>query len=357
VKMERRVAAVLLWPVLALAACGKGDPQGAPPGPAPSAQAHSEAVASEAPAATGRSVLEGRFVYAPPDEGEITVPLTLDMSLPGEVSLQTPAMVAGDAKVHVQYSRRHNQVLVVLEAHGLPFRPTFRKKVDDSQAFNPGLPAVKEARWRLWLEGSRFGRQHEDLYYRHGKPGTFLGTRYDVQPLGPRPAPLPKSFEIVQGNARQMIASPLFEGNAAGDLHFELTLPYDRMTDAWGTAGAINLIVPLDRCEPDSLSNYWTQGALPDSQVMTWDTFLASIWAGEGIGFAITAEPAERPESLAFRSSGFVGWANVYPSAVPRGFGLDYCTFGTLIPIHRETYQLPLWPRASRRNTCQGEMM
>jgi hypothetical protein len=342
---------------IVLTACRGNALSGAPPPPAPSSETQAQILSSQAPAPVGRSVLEQRFVYALPDEGEITVPLTLDMSLPGEVSVQTPSMVAGDASVHVRYSKARNQVVVAFDAHGLPFRPTFEKQVDGSHAFNTELPVVHEARWRLWLEGTLYGHQHEDLYYRHGKPRGFLGTRYDVEPLGPRAAPLPRSFEIVQGNARQMIASPLFEGNVDGDVHFEWSLLYDRMTDAWGTPGAINLILPLDRCEPDSLSSYWTQGALPDGKVMTWDTFLASIWAGEGVGFMVTAEPAERPKSLAFRSSGFVGWANVYPSTVPNGFGLDYCTFGTLIPIHRQTYQLPLWPRTTRRNACQGEMM
>lgn len=303
---------------------------------------------------SGRSNLEGRYVYASPDEGELDVPLTLDMSLPGEFSIQEPSMVAGGARVHVQYSKLHNTVVVDVEAHGLPYRPTFTKAVDDGTTFNATLIAVQDARWQLWLVGTTFGRQHEDLYYSDVIPHLLQGTRYDFPPLGPRPLPEPRGYTLAQASARQMIGSALFEGTPDGELHHRLTLPYDRMTDEWGSAGTINLLVPLEGCVPDNRSNYWTETELPADKRMSWDTFLQSIWSGEGIGFMLTAEPLSRPESMHFRPSTFVGWANVYPAAVPRGFGLDYCTFGTLIPIHQRSYQLSLWPAPSRRKLCRS---
>ena len=311
------------------------------------------------PAATratpsGRSDIEGRYVYAPPDEGAFTVPLTLDMALPGELSVEEPAMVAGSATVRVQYSRKRNKVTVDLEAHGLPFRPSFTKGVDDRTTWNVQPTSIKDARWQLWLAGTMFGRQHEDLYYREGTPREFLGTRYDFAPLGDVDPPVPGSYELMQGNTRQMIALPMFEGTPNGESSVHFVLDFDRMADIWGTPGAINMTLPFDGCEPDAISNYWTHSMLPADKFMTWDTFLQSIWSGEGIGFLVTAEPTSRSAPLGFHESGFVGWANTYPAVLPRGFGYDYCSSGTLIPIHERTYQLALWPPTSRRHLCRS---
>jgi hypothetical protein len=316
-----------------------------------SSTSHPRAPARVAP--TGRSDIEQRYVYAPPDEGAFTVPLTLDMALPGQVSIEEPAMVAGGATIRVAYSKARNTVTIDLEARGLPFRPSFAKNVDDSTAWNTQPMSVKNVRWQLWLAGTMFGRQHEDLFYGEGTPREFLGTRYDFPPLGEVAAPLPGTYELAQGNARQMIGLTPFEGSDDDDVAQRFVLAYDRLVDVWGTPGSLSLMLPLDGCKPDAMASYWTGTRLPTDKVMTWDTFLASIWSGEGIGFWITAEPESPPAELAYRESGFVGWANVYPAAVPRGFGFDYCSMGTLLPIHERTYQLALWPPTSRRNLCR----
>jgi hypothetical protein len=297
----------------------------------------------------GRSTLESRYVYAPPDEGEFTVPLSLDFSLPGEFSIQEPSMVSGSATVYVSYSKSRNVVDVKLEAHGLPYRPTFTKEVDDSTPFNRQPRTVQSARWRLWMMGTFFGRQHEDVYYQSRTPRVFLGSRYDIEPLGPNRSLLIGTYDILQGNARQMVGSAAFDPQPNGEASFGFALPYDRISDAQGTPGTLNIVLPLDTCAPDALVNYWTERRLPPEKFMTWDTFLSSIWNGEGIGFALTAEPDDR----SLRSSTFTGWGNVYPAAVPRGFGMDFCTFGTLIPIRASSYQLDLWPATSRRKLCR----
>jgi hypothetical protein len=304
----------------------------------------------------GVSTLRGKNVYAPPNEGEIDIPFTLDLSLPGELNIQTPSMVNGSARLHIKYSRSKNTVDFDATFHGLPFRQTFTKDFDDSTAFNPQFVTVKDAHWQMWLMGTLFGRQHEDLYYDLTTPGKlpFLGTVYDFQPIGPKPFPAPGTYTTVKGNALQMVCSPEFEGKPNGEGHLHFTLQYDRIADAAGTPGTINLILPLDACKPDALSNYWTQAELPPSKFMTWDTYLESIWSGEGIGFVTTAEPFPRPPELAFRDNDFVGWGNVYPGTVPSGFGMDFRTFGTIIPIHGSTYQLAPWPATSRRNLCGG---
>jgi hypothetical protein len=302
---------------------------------------------------SGKSALEDRYVYGAPDEGGFTIPLTLDLAMPGEFSIVEPSMVSGRADLRVEYSKARNVVEFRLDAQGLPYRPSFHKSVDDSNPFNRQLATVTDARWQLWLAGTLFGRQHEDLYYRAGNPRTFLGTRYDMQPLGPVSPPISGSYELFQGNARQMVGLPPFDPQPNGDVHVRFTLPYDRMKDDSGTPGAIQLFLPLNGCEPDALSNYWTSSALPANKFMTWDTFLESIWDGEGIEFMLTAEPLPKPDGFAFRSSGFVGWANVYPAVVPEGYGVDFCTFGTLVPTHEGSHQLSPWPTSSRRHLCR----
>jgi hypothetical protein len=304
----------------------------------------------------GVSTIRGRNIYAPPDEGELDIPFTLDLSLPGELNIQTPSMVNGHARLHVKYSKRKNTVDFDAEFHGLPFRGTFTKDFDDTTPFNQQFVTVKDAHWQMWLMGTLFSRQHEDLYYDLTTPGKlpFLGTVYDFQPIGTKPFPAPGTYTTVQGNALQMVCSPEFEGNPNGEGHLHFTLQYDHIADAMGTPGTINMILPFDACHPDALSNYWTQAMLPDSKFMTWDTYLESIWGGEGIGFVTTAEPFPKPEALGVRDNDFVGWGNVYPGIVPEGFGMDFRTFGTIIPIHGHTYQLAPWPPTSRRNLCGG---
>jgi hypothetical protein len=304
----------------------------------------------------GVSTIRGRNVYAPPDEGELDIPFTLNLSLPGELNIQTPEMIAGHAGLHIKYSKSKNTVEFDAEFHGLPFRPTITKDFDDSTAFNEQLVTVTDAHWQMWLMGTLFSRQHETLYYGLTTPGKlpFLGTIYDFQPIGTKPFPAPGTFATVQANALQMVCSPEFEGKPNGEGHVRFTLKYDHIEDAMGTPGVINLILPLDACKPDALANYWTNSMLPDSKFMTWDTYLESIWSGEGIGFVTTAEPSPKPEFLAFRDNDFVGWGNVFPGVVPQGFGMDFLTFGTIIPIHGSTYQLAPWPSTSRRNLCGG---
>ncbi len=167
-------------------ACERGGAEPAAPRAAPSS------VARGAPA-VGRSTLENRFVYAPPDEGELTVPLTLDMTMPGELSIQTPSMVAGSAALHVTYSKKRNIVSCALDARGLPYRPTFSKQVDDGTPFNRSLLTVKDARWQLWLVGSVFGRQHEDVFYHEAPPRI---PRIALRRGASRHSPRPDSAEL-----------------------------------------------------------------------------------------------------------------------------------------------------------------
>lgn len=324
-----------------------------------STESSSQALTSVGVLAPGRSDIEGRNIYAPPDEGEIAFPMTLDVSLPGELSIETPAMVNGEFDVRIKYSKKHNYVKVHLHGKGLPYRQTFHKDFDDSTEFNQEFVTLENAHWQFWLMGTLFGRYHETAYF-DSTTLKFIGTRFDFAPLGSRPQPAPGTFITAPVNAIRMICSPIFEGKPDGDLDFDYELKYDHMEDAMGSPGTVNMVLPFDLCEPDHLTNYWTNTRLTDDMFMTWDYYLQSIWNGEGIGTVFTAEPAEKPGFLGFRDNNMVGPGQIWPEIIPHGMGMDFMTAangfggGSIIPIHGHTYQLAPWPTSApgQRHLC-----
>lgn len=317
-----------------------------------------DALTSVGVLAPGRSDIEGRQVYAPPDEGEISFPMTEDISLPGELNIEEPSMIAGGAVVTIKYSKRANTVKIRLRAKGLPYRHTYDKVRDDSTEFNKQLVHLDNAHWQFWLFGTTFGRYHELGYY-DSSSLKLLGTQWDFAPYTSKPFPTAGTYITAPVNGIRMVCSPIFEGKPNGDLDYEYTLQYDHIADAMGTPGVVNLVMPFDLCEPDKLDNYWSQAELPPSMFMTWDYYLQSIWNGEGIGSVFTAEPAEKPDFLAYRDNDMVGWGQIWPQQIPRGFGMDFLTAangfggGSLRPIHGSTYQLAPWPDSTRHN-CGG---
>ena len=300
--------------------------------------------------ANGVSDIEGRYTYADPDEGEFVIPLTLNFCLPGEFCIQDQSQIDGSATVRIVYSRARNTVDVYADFVGLPYRPTYEKRFDDSTDFNPQFMRVEDARWQMWLMGTVFGRYHETLYY-DATTLQFLGTRFDFAPHGDRPFPAEGTYFTAPAPAIRMVCSPIFEGNPDGTGHLHFTLRFDRIEDAAGSQGVVNTIHPFDICEPDALTNYWTQTRLPDDMFMSFDYFLESIWNGEGIGIAMSAEPYPKPPELAYRDNTFITWGNMYPSVVPQGYGLDFRNFGTITPISGVSEQLDPWP-PSRRHLC-----
>ncbi len=308
--------------------------------------------------ASGKSDIEGRNVYAPPDEGELDFDMTNDISLPGELNIQTPAMLAGGAHVNIKYSKKANTVKVHLHAIGLPYRATFTKDFDDSTEFNQEYVTLTNAHWQFWLMGTLFGRYHETAYY-DSTSLKFLGTRFDFVPIGIRPFPAAGTFITAPVNAIRMICSPIFEGQPDGRLDFEYTLQYDHIADAMGTPGTVNAVLPFDLCEPDHLTNYWTNTELTPDMFMTWDYYLESMHNGEGLGTVFTAEPDVKPVFLGVRDNDMVGWGQIWPQQVPKGFGMDFLTAanaiggGSIRPIHGSTYQLAPWP-LSTRHLCGG---
>ncbi len=305
------------------------------------------------PLSTGRSVIEGRHVYATPDEGEITLNLAAGAAGVGEFAVAEPSMLNGEAKVTFKYSKKNNLVEMKAKIKGLPYRPTFRKDFDDSTPFNKQFMEVQNAKWQFWLVGTMFGRQHEQGYY-SASTFQFLGTRYDFAPLGPKPAPAPGSYFTVPIPAVQMLCSPIFEGKPNGEAEVTFRFRYDRIEDAVGSPGAIYMLTAFNGCTPDHIDAYWTNTRLPDEKFMSWDYFLQSIWNGEGISVVMSAEPDPKPPELAFRDNTFIGFNGFYPNAMPKGFVADARSgTGRIRPAPTGSYQVPFFP-PSRRNLCGG---
>lgn len=310
-------------------------------------------LANPPPLASGRSTVEGRYVYAPPDEGEFTMNLGVGGAAPGEFAIIEPSMVNGQAKITFKYSKKKNLVEVTGKFKGLPYRPTYHKTFDNSTAFNKQFMEIQNAKWQLWLVGTMFGRQHEQAYY-SATTFQFLGTRYDFAPLGPKPAPAVGSYFTTPIPALQMICSPIFEGKPNGEAEIKFRFRYDRMEDAVGSPGTVFMYTAFNGCLPDQLDGYWTDYRLPDEKFMTFDTFLQSIWNGENVVVAMSAEPDPKPPELAFRDNTFIGWSGFYPAEIPKGWSMDARSgTGRLRPTPTGSYQVPPFP-ASRRNLCGG---
>ncbi len=293
----------------------------------------------------GRSTIEDRYVYAPPDEGSIEFDMTQGFCLPNEFCFRG---LEGEVHIRIDYSKSANTVdLYANWTEGAyPYRQTFSKDFDDSTAFNTQPTTVSDGRWQMWMMGSIIGRYQENAYY-DATTLDFIGTRYDFEPIGPRPWPPAGTYFPVPATATRMFCTPLFESNPDGSGSAHFTFNYDRMEDMMGTPGVIALIIPYNLCRPDELNNYWTQTRLPDEMYMSWDWFLESIWNGEGIGVASSYEPFPKPAYLAYRDATFIGWGNMYPQEIPRPMRLDMRSFGTLIEEDGINGQLDPWPAGS----------
>lgn len=302
--------------------------------------------------ASGRSTIEGRYVYAPPDEGEFTMHLNLGGAGAGEMVIVEPSMINGDAQVRFVYSKKKNLVEMTAKFKGLPYRPSYKREFDPTSPFNKHFMEVKNAKWQFWLIGTTFGRQREDLYF-DATTLKFLGTRYDFVPIGPKPAPAPGSFFTVQAPVVQMLCSPLFEGKPNGEGEVKFRFRYDRLEDAAGTPGTIYALTAFDACKPDHYDPYWTNSRLPDEKYMTWDTVLQSIWNGENFAVAMSAEPDPKPVELAYRDNTFLGWTGYYPAEIPKGLMANNKTGTILGPVTPGVHQAPMYP-PSRRNLCGG---
>lgn len=336
-----RRAFLLYFGCLALCGCGEQDEAGA----------SAAALASVPELSNGRSTLEDRYVYAPPDEGSISWQQTQGFCLPGEFCFRG---LEGEVNIRIDYSRAAGTVDLYADwtEGAYPYRQDWEKDWDDSTPFNTQPTRIDDARWQMWMMGSVIGR-YRDIAYYDSTSLNFIGSRYDFVPIGTRPWPPAGTYFPVEVTAIRMFCTPMFESNPDGSGSAHFTWDWDRMEDAVGSPGVIAMILPFNLCRPDELSNYWTNTRLPDEMFMSWDWFLESIWQGEGIGIASSAEPFPKPSYLAYRDATFIAWGNFYPNSIPNPMRLDMASFGTVIEADGINGQLDYWAPASV-DLCAG---
>lgn len=263
---------------------------------------------------TGYSAIEGRYVYAPPDEGDLFIPMQVGAG-PNELAIETPELCDGEAWVKIKYSKKRNKVTVKIHATGMPYRPSYTRGRDVSTAVNHHLMTVEDARWQLWLFGDLLMR--DTIFYYDALTTDLVGSEYDF-PDGPPPG----AFPVVIPAAR-LWGTPLWEGDPDGNVDVELDFDYDRMIDGDGGNGTIGAFVPPRLCEPDRLSIYYYEGALPDSDPFNFDEFLHPIWAGYGNMVATSAEPYPKPPIIHHRDNTMIAHIGTYPQTMPKGYTLD----------------------------------
>jgi hypothetical protein len=269
--------------------------------------------------ATGSSGIEQRYVYAPPGKGSFELPLSPGVAAPLEVRIETPETCNGTANVRISYDKARNEV--ILEAafrRALPFRFDFTRPEDVSTRFNRWPVSVQDGKWQIWFVGRILTVELRFFYDRTTME--LLGSEFDF-PNGPPPNSFPVPIPV-----SQMVCSPIFEGNKAGDADVRVKYRYDQILDSIGSGGVYVTFLPFNLCQPDKVGPYYTNGGLPVSRAMTMDDVLDSIHRGYGIGIGVSLEPDPKPDYLAARDNIMISWVGYYPGTFERGTRLSLTT-------------------------------
>jgi len=269
-------------------------------------------------APTGFSTIEQRYVYAPPDKGELEIPLLPGGAAPNEVAIEEPIMCSPDAraKVEIEYDKALNRVRVKADFHrALPYRLSLTRPADVSTPYNQFPVSVHDGKWQIWFVGDLMTKK--STFYYDPLTLQLIGNEHEL-PGGPPPGAI-----AVQAQVMHMLMSPLFEGDPQGNGHFEYELRYDQLLDPIGSAGVLVGFLPYNLCKPDEYGVYYTNTPLPPSEAMTFDDVLKSIWSGQGIAIATSLEPDPRPAYLGARDNPMIGWGGAYPAKVPAGYTVD----------------------------------
>lgn len=270
------------------------------------------------PKATGRSNIEQRYVYAPPDKGEFDVPLLHGGAAANEVAIEEPIMCSPHARasVHVSYDKAKNEVVFEAEFHkALPYRMSYTRPDDPSTPYNQHLQSVQNGKWQLWFVGQLLS--FDTTFYYDGTTLQLLGNAIQF-PGGPPPGAIPVSIPTLH-----MLCSPMFEGRPNGDAKVKFVYRYDQLLDDLGNGGTWAAFLPYNLCKPDEYGIWYLNGGLPPSRAMSWDKVLDSIWQGYGMAFSSSLEPDPKPAFLASRDNLMIGWGGAYPQQIPDGMGAD----------------------------------
>jgi hypothetical protein len=270
------------------------------------------------PVPSGKSNIEQRYVYAPPDKGSFRVPLLSGGASPNEVAIEEPPMCDKEARAYVDVTYDKSANLVTLDAHfkkALPFRMSYTRPVDISTPYNKFPVSVQNGKWQLWFVGRL--TSFDTTFYYSATTLQLLGNEQDF-PAGPPAGSFPVAVPTLQ-----MLCSPVFEGDPEGNADIHLEYKYDQMLDGLGNGGTYSAFLPFNVCKPDEYGTWYLNGGLPPSKAMNFDQVLAGIWAGYGMAFASSLEPDPKPAYLTSRDNNMVGWAGTYPGVIPSGFGAD----------------------------------
>lgn len=302
--------------------------------------------------------------FAPNDEGRIHIPLAAaGNSLPEEVDIVTPEMLAGSAEATITYSKSANEVVIEFDFEGLPYQFDFTRPDDVSTPFNQQPVSVEDGKWQVWVIGNWFNI--ETNFWYDGTNGQLIGNEFELPGGLPNPnSPADvnndgvEDISIAVPTAR-MIGTPMFEGNPDGTANVEFTFDYDQILDYRGTAGAYVSALPYNLNQPEEVGIYYTDGGLPLSEAMTWDDILESMRNSVGLVFATSLEPDPKPEDLFSRDNTMIAWSSFYPALTPDGviFDVSQGTYRFQTPADLQTHVNELWPVDAAKIAAETELV
>ncbi|WP_019509579.1 calcium-binding protein [Pleurocapsa sp. PCC 7319] len=272
---------------------------------------------------------------APENEGRIRFPLEAGrLSIPGEVDIVTPEMLAGSAEATITYSKSANTITLAVDVEGLPYQLDITRPDDVSTPFNQQPVSVEDGKWQMWFIGNWFDQ--ETYFWYDGVTKDLIASEFDL----PEEQPDPNNPVDVNGDGvedipflstqtAQMVGTPIFEGNLDGTLQIEFTYDYDQILDDRGTGGAYVTGLPYNLDRPEEFGLYYTQGNVPVSEAMSFDEILESIRNDEvgfdtgGMNLAFSLEPDPKPGFLDSRDNTMIAWDAFYPFLTPEGVLAD----------------------------------
>ncbi|MDJ0576103.1 MAG: calcium-binding protein [Xenococcaceae cyanobacterium MO_234.B1] len=265
--------------------------------------------------------------YAPPDEGQIRVPMGVGFTIADAVEIITPEMLAGSSVSTITYSKSANKVIWDLDLEGLPFRLDVTRTEDASTPFNQFPVSVEDGKWRAWLLGE-LNTIKTNFWY-DGATKQLIGNEFDIfDDLPFTDTPIDVNGDGVEDipvstPSLQAVGSALFEGNPDGTAQVSFEYNYDQILDYQESAGFYAAVLPYNLEQTDALGIYYTQGGLPTSEAMSWDDILANIRGGAPLLLAVNLEPDPQPDYLVSRDNRMPAFTAFYPNRTPEGIVFD----------------------------------
>ncbi len=224
------------------------------------------------------------------DHGSIDMPLHRGGVVPFELTVaQTPDNCSGTLRLRIDWDKRHNQVKLRLDGkHAMQAYPTVHRTEGVDYFPNPFLPEPKDivnGRNEFWL----ITPGPSITFYYSGQTLDLLGSELDF------PTPPPNSIPVPLPTLRA-VGSPFFQPDAHGDVHFEWTMPYDKITrgDLPQYAHHFVSFPPPNLCQVNpyrfdlSTARIYMSKPLPASEALPFSDYLRG-----GLIFDVTIDPPQ----------------------------------------------------------------